>query len=177
MVGGGEEVVRIVLKCLCAATRHCRLTVRNIALTVRIHLQTLRAIGGIYNHLQQNFFRAVWVSWQRVRFLGETHRVQYCAGAKKIDFFWNFKIVWIKWFLIVSNGVIEKIFLFSFGNATSTLTDWIAFPTNFSELPFRHPPQKYLSDKLLRNTFPTNSWEIPFRHSLTFITYILKRRY
>jgi hypothetical protein len=38
-----------------------------------------------------NSVRAVWVSWQRVRFLGETHRVQYCAGAKKNEFFGTFK--------------------------------------------------------------------------------------
>ena len=66
--------------------------------------------------------------------------------SKKKRFFWNFKIVSSKWFLIVSNGVIEKFFLFSFGNDTSTLTDIIHF---------RQISQKYLSDILLRNTFRT----------------------
>ena len=38
-----------------------------------------------------NSVRAVWVSWQRVRFLGETHRVQYCAGAKENEIFGTLK--------------------------------------------------------------------------------------
>jgi hypothetical protein len=46
---------------------------------------------GYINPPSTNSVRIVWFSWQSVRSLGETHRVQYWAGAKKNELFGTLK--------------------------------------------------------------------------------------